>query len=137
MSLMEKKMTKIAVPTNDGIAISEHFGRSAGFIVFTIEQNSIQSQEMRANLPHGESQHGNCAESSGDAHRQHHTGMAAILGDCQTVLCAGMGRRAADALQEAGIKAVVVPAAGPATDLVSAYLSGKLIGQDAGFCSCH
>lgn len=42
---------RIAVPTNDGITVSPHFGRSAGFLVFEIEERRIKSREMRTTRP--------------------------------------------------------------------------------------
>jgi len=40
---------KIAVPTNDGATLSQHFGRSAAFLMFEVEDGRITSQELRAN----------------------------------------------------------------------------------------
>ena len=40
---------RIAVPTNDGASISEHFGRSASFLIFEIENGQIKSRELRTN----------------------------------------------------------------------------------------
>ena len=35
---------RIAIPTNDGATVSAHFGRSAAFLVFEVEQGQIQSR---------------------------------------------------------------------------------------------
>ena len=39
---------RIAVPTNDGTSISEHFGRSAAFLIFETENGKIKSRSQRA-----------------------------------------------------------------------------------------
>jgi predicted Fe-Mo cluster-binding NifX family protein len=118
---------RIAVPTNDGATLSEHFGRSAAFLVFEVESGQIKSQETRANLPHQFPPGGACGhqgEGRGEGHN--HTAMVAVLAGCDIVLCGGMGRRAAEALKAAGISAVSVATSGPAAEIVAAYVAGAL-----------
>ena len=38
---------RIAIPTNDGASISEHFGRSAAFLIFEIENGQIKRRDSR------------------------------------------------------------------------------------------
>ncbi len=38
---------RIAVPTNDGNSISEHFGRSASSLVFETENGKIKSHSLK------------------------------------------------------------------------------------------
>ena len=38
---------RIAVPTNDGISISEHFGRSAAFLIFETENGKIKTHRLK------------------------------------------------------------------------------------------
>jgi len=40
---------KIAVPTNDGVTLSEHFGRSNAFLIFELENGQITSRSKRSN----------------------------------------------------------------------------------------
>lgn len=40
---------KIAVPTNDGLSIAEHFGRSVGFLVFHTGNGQITAREIKEN----------------------------------------------------------------------------------------
>ena len=53
---------KIAVPTNDGLSIAEHFGRSAGFMVFQTENGQIMARELKQNT----AQHTDAQSSCGD-----------------------------------------------------------------------
>jgi predicted Fe-Mo cluster-binding NifX family protein len=126
---------KIAVPSNDGVTLSEHFGRSKQFLVFEVDESKILSQEARANLPHAPHGEG-CSTGSAGAHENHHGGMAALLHDCQVVVCGGMGWRAAEALKSAGITCVIASGSGPADQLVAGYLSGRIEVSGTGFCKC-
>ena len=45
---MKEKM-KIAMPSDNGSQIAQHFGRAKGFIVFTIEEGIIQKEEYLDN----------------------------------------------------------------------------------------
>ncbi len=128
---------KIAVPTNDGVNLAEHFGRSAAFIVFEVDGNKIASQEIRQNLPHDDHALHGCGAEATDNHKNHHTGMAAILDGCSLVVCGGMGWRAAQSLEEAAIRPVIVAAAGPAAQIVTRYLAGELTPAQDGFCRCQ
>lgn len=38
---------KVAIVTNDGEYVSQHFGRSRYYKIYTIENNEIQNVEMR------------------------------------------------------------------------------------------
>ena len=128
---------KIAVPTNDGLSIAEHFGRSAGFLLFETENGQITSRQMKENTAqhtHAQSSCGNQAESAG-AHD--HTTIVTALAGCDVVICAGMGRRAADALKQAGVREVIVTRPGPVEEPVQAYLRGELTGTSESFCQCR
>ncbi len=126
---------RIAVPTNDGTSISEHFGRSAAFLIFETENGQIKGRTMKTNgAHHGQ---GDCAQHS-TANRAHsHSGILAALEGCEIVICAGMGSRAAEALKAGGVTDIVVTAAGPAEEIVSAFLAGKLTRKTERFCACR
>jgi nitrogen fixation protein NifB len=127
---------RIAVPTNDGTNISEHFGRSAAFLVFEIENGRIGSRQMRPNAACHSHEKGACGESGGSHGSHSHAGILAALEGCQTVICAGMGQRAAEALQSAGITPVLAAAQGSAEAAVAAYLRGERAALSEGFCRC-
>ena len=127
---------RIAVPTNDGITVSPHFGRSAGFLVFEIEERRIKSREMRTNQTQHSHAQGACGDHSGGSEVQSHAGILSALAGCDVVICSGMGRRAAEALKAGGITEVVFTAPGPAEETVVTYLAGNLSVSDQHFCQC-
>jgi predicted Fe-Mo cluster-binding NifX family protein len=126
---------KIAVITENGKTISQHFGRAPYYLVFTIEDGKITNREMRDKIGHShfESQaHEHGDESAGhgmdSSSHQKHGQMAAAIKDCQVLLCGGMGRGAYVSMEALNIKPVVAGI----TDIeeaVQAYLDGKLRDQ--------
>ena len=135
---------KIAVPTNDGVTMSHHFGRSASFLVFDVQGNSIKRCETRANdgrCSHGaEQSHGdecqNGTHNHADTHS--HAGFVSTMADCQLVICSGIGDGARQAFEAGGIKVMLIgPDAGPAEKTVAAYLAGTLVETFASSCGCH
>jgi predicted Fe-Mo cluster-binding NifX family protein len=124
---------KIAVPTNDGHSMAEHFGQSSEFLVFGVKDGQIENCERRVNT--GCHADGYCSienASGPDVHAE----MAASLQGCDIVLCLGMGKRAAEALKAGGISPITVAAVGPARAIVSFYLSGKLKPETVEFSHC-
>ncbi len=132
---------RIAVPTNDGVSISAHFGRSAGFLVFEAEDGKIRSCVVKTNpAVHADGEHacaGNHAEASHAGHAAHdHSAIVSALAGCEVVLCAGMGQRAVDALRLSGVNEIVVTEPGPAEARVRDYLNGTLPVAPTHFCGC-
>lgn len=128
---------RIAVPTDDGMSISEHFGRSAAFLIFEVEGEAIRTCAMTANGGCHTHAAGDCAQDTGGNERDSHTAIVSTLTGSDVVICAGMGRRAAEALKSAGIREIVLTEAGPAAETVHAYLEGRLIPKTDGFCGCR
>jgi predicted Fe-Mo cluster-binding NifX family protein len=127
---------KIAVPTDDGLNVAAHFGRSAGFIVFEVEEGQIRSRELRENAPHAAPAEGSCGQQAA-AHGGHdHGTIVAALSDCSVVICGGMGSRAAAALRAAGISEIIPTPPAPAEAAVRAFLDGSLTASAQGFCRC-
>jgi len=131
---------KIAVATMDGTGMSSHFGRSAAFLVFTAENGAITAREVRENR-HTAFAQGQCGKSEAGPHHHGephhgHADILAALHDCNVVLSAGMGWRAATELRENGIEPVLTGAEMPAEEAVAAYLNGTLKSADS-FCRCH
>ena len=128
---------RVAVPSDDGETVAQHFGRSAAFLVFEIENGEIRGPEARPNRMHA-SPAGECASGGHhDGAGHSHAGILAVLADCEAVLCGGMGSRAANELAAAGIAVVMAPPAGSARETVAAWLSGSLEAAPGGFCRCH
>jgi predicted Fe-Mo cluster-binding NifX family protein len=127
---------RIAIPTNDGSTISQHFGRSAAFLTFDIENGEIKDRGLRPNGMEHTHEQGQCS-AAGAGHEQHsHAGIVTTLAGCDAVICAGMGWKAAEALESAGIECITTPQAGRAEDAVRAYLGGTLQTGGPGFCRC-
>ena len=128
---------KIAVATIDGIALSQHFGQSKGFVVFDVEDSTVRSRELRTNAdtPHNQ---GICNHDGENAPAAHgHAGIFELLGGCSVVLCGGMGGGAAQSMLANGIKPVILPGERSADDAVAIFISGTLPVAGAGFCNCE
>lgn len=126
---------KIAAVSEDGVTISQHFGRAPFYVVVTVEGGKIVSRETRnktghaqfAGEPHEEA-HGTDPRGHGfDAGAQsRHARMAAAIGDCQVLLARVMGAGAYQSMEQAGIRPVVTDI--PTVDeAVRAYLEGRLV----------
>jgi len=127
---------RIAVPTNDGASISEHFGRSAAFLIFEIENGQIKSHELKSNGAKHSHAQGACDHHSAESKPHNHAGILAALEGCEVVICAGMGQRAAEALRNCSTQILVAPPAS-AEETVGTYLAGKLTPQTKRFCQCQ
>jgi predicted Fe-Mo cluster-binding NifX family protein len=127
---------KIAAVSEDGVTISQHFGRAPFYVVVTVENGVIVGHETRAKMghaqfaaePHAEEAHGLDPRGHGfDAGAQsRHARMAAAIADCQVLLARGMGAGAYQSMEEAGIRPVVTDIPG-IDEAVRAYLEGRLV----------
>lgn len=123
---------KIAIITDDGKSISQHFGRATHYMVLTIEEGKIINRELREKMGHnqfsGESHEEHHGENHGmdEAHHDKHAQMAGSIADCEAVICGGMGMGAYQSMLRLNIKPVV-------TDLqnidaiAQAYMDGKIV----------
>ena len=127
---------KIAAVSEDGVTISQHFGRAPFYVVVTVENGQIVGREMRSKMghaqfaaePHTEEAHGADPRGHGfDAGAQsRHARMAAAIADCQVLLARGMGAGAYESMAQAGIRPVVTDI--PVIDeAVRSYLEGRLV----------
>ncbi len=128
---------KVAVATDDGVHVSMHFGRSAGFLVFDVEGKNVSSCELRDNN-HSAHAQGQCDHSQHQpGHGGHsHAGLVGLLDGCEVVLCGGMGAGAAQALTASGIRPVIVRTQGTAEEAVGLFARGELQAAPSGFCGC-
>lgn len=127
---------KIAVATNDGNSISQHFGQSTGFIIFEVEGTEVRNRQFRSmsQTPH---EQGLCDHGPAkDPGAQNRASIPELLRDCKIVLCGGMGAGAAQALGRLGIEPLIV-AAVSADDAVASYLRGTLTRSSASLCHCQ
>jgi len=127
---------KIAAVSEDGVTISQHFGRAPFYVVVTVEGGKIVSHETRSKMghaqfaaePHAEEAHGADPRGHGfgaDA-QSRHARMAAAIADCQVLLARGMGAGAYQSMAEAGIRPVITDIA-EIDQAVQAYIEGRLV----------
>ena len=123
---------KIAAISDDGVTISQHFGRASLYVVVTVEDGQIVSTESRSKLGHHsfagqdhepEIQGGRHGYGQGAQAR--HTSMMETISDCQALLSGGMGWGAFEAVKEMGIDAVITDVA-DIKQAASLYAEGKL-----------
>jgi predicted Fe-Mo cluster-binding NifX family protein len=127
---------KIAAVSEDGVTISQHFGRAPLYVVITIEEGKIISREIRDKMGH--------AQFSGEKHEEHHHAddprghgfdpasqnrhgqMVANISDCEVLLARGMGRGAYESIKQANIRPIVTDVEG-IDEAVQTYLAGSLV----------
>lgn len=123
---------KIAVITDDGKTISQHFGRAAYYMVVTVENEKITGSELREKMGHVHfvDQH-HASESPGQKHgmdpasHNKHIQMSEVIADCEALLCRGMGMGAYESMKSRGIKPIVTDIPN-IEDAVMAYVQGTI-----------
>lgn len=123
---------KIAAITDDGTTISQHFGRARFYAVLTVDHDEIVKREMRDKMGHGQfvPQEGHLDEKGrhgfGSGSQERHAAMAEAIGDCEVLLCRGMGWGAYESMKQAGIETIVTDI-GNIEEAVRAYLEGTIV----------
>ena len=124
---------KVAAITDNGVTISQHFGRAAYYLVATIENGRIVDRELRSKLGH--SHFHNQVHIEGEPEQPHgmdaashnkHLQMAEAIADCTALLCRGMGTGAYQSMQARGIRPVVTDIVA-IEDAVMAYIEGSIV----------
>ncbi len=126
---------KIAIITDEGTTISQHFGRAAYYLVVTIEDGKIISRELRekmghahfVNLPHPDEVPGQPHGMDAASHNKH-IQMADAIADCEALLCRGMGMGAYESMKTRGIRPVVTDIV-TIDEAVKAYVDGNIVDQ--------
>lgn len=96
---------RVAVASEDGVVIQQHFGRASRFLIYEIVGAEFRRVEIRENQPAcgtGESEDGQHAE---DPMRR----SVELVADCRAVLAARIGPGAVGKLAERGVLAFVIP----------------------------
>jgi len=125
-------MVKIAVISEDGTNISQHFGRAPYYVIITVEGGKIVTKETRDKTGH----HTFAAHQPPDLapNERHgynagaqvrHKSMAETISDCQILLVGGMGWGAYEAMQSYNITPIVTDVSN-IDEAVQLYLDGKL-----------
>ena len=128
----QENIMKVAVISDNGTDLSQHFGRAPYYIVFTIEDGKITQRDLREKLGHNQFGSGHHEHEHGHEHGQDaashgkHASMAEAISDCQALICGGMGMGAYESLKRLNIKPVVTDMT-DAEAAVKAYIDGSLI----------
>ena len=123
---------KIAAITDDGKTISQHFGRARYYLVVTVEDGKVLTQERRDKeghhtfAPQEAMEHPVSSPHGFDpASRNRHAQMLATIQDCQVLLAGGMGLGMQRNLEEVGIRPVLTDAR-DIQEAVQAFVDGRL-----------
>ena len=124
---------KIAVITDDGKTISQHFGRAQYYLVATVENGQVINRELRdklghthfANEPHGPETPGQ-PHGFSPASQDRHARMALTINDCEVLLCRGMGLGAYESMKTYGIKPIVTDIE-VIDEAVAAFIAGQIV----------
>ena len=110
---------KIAVTTDDGETVSQHFGQAKYFKVFVVENNQVVGSEMRVKASH---QHGDHSHPGGVHPGQQ---MVETISDCQVIISGGMGTPALNRATATGLK-VFLSGISLIDSAVEVYIAGTL-----------
>lgn len=104
----------IAVVTDDGINVSQHFGRAKFFEVIYIENGIIVKKERRDKPGHHSFAHKESHEHQQSEHRgfgngshNKHIKMADVINECDYIITRGMGAGAFQSMTQLNIKPIV------------------------------
>jgi len=123
---------KIAAITDDGITVSQHFGRAPLYVAVTVEDGKVVGQETRPKAGHHTfAAHHQASDHAGkhgyDAGSQvRHASMAETIADCQVLIAGGMGWGAYESLKSRNIEPIVTDVE-TIDEAVKLYLEGKLV----------
>ena len=125
--------TRIALPTDDGTALCQHFGRAHYYKVVEITDGKVTSSELRDKFAHV---CGDAVLDSGLPHEEVHKRLAEAAHGCDTVVAGGMGKGAMDALLAAGLKVIQTDMV-DLNEIVEAYGKGQLVNTTGAMHCCH
>jgi predicted Fe-Mo cluster-binding NifX family protein len=125
---------KIAIITDNGNTISQHFGRANFYAVLTIENGRIAQREMRDKLSHKHfaSEAHVHSNEPGQPHgldpaaQSLHGQMSDTIADCETLICGGMGTGAYQSMKDRGIRPVITDIK-TVEEAALAYIAGNLV----------
>jgi predicted Fe-Mo cluster-binding NifX family protein len=93
-------ITNLAVPTDDGVTISSHFGQAKYYKILTVEDGRVKKAEIREKVAHN---HGQVAPDGS------HLGQKMIdsIADCQVLISGGMGSPVHERALQAGLQVIL------------------------------
>ncbi|WP_448375147.1 NifB/NifX family molybdenum-iron cluster-binding protein [Fervidobacterium sp.] len=145
---------RIAIPTDDGITVADHFGRAEYFMIVEIENGKEISRKLSENLHakghghHGHHEHyehkhahghhnGNCDNNECENGHEHghgyshghthgHDEVFASTGDIEAVIAVRIGPHMFEDLKEKNIDVYLVTPNTPIDEAVSKMILGEL-----------
>ena len=123
---------KIAAITEDGITISQHFGRAPLYVVVTVEDGEVTNKEARDKTGHHTFAAHHTDLAPGERHgydsgaQTRHASMAEAIADCQVLISGGMGWGAYESMKSYNIEPVVTDVES-IDEAVKLYIDGELI----------
>jgi predicted Fe-Mo cluster-binding NifX family protein len=124
---------KIAIASDDGKNISQHFGRAPYYIVYTIDNDKVTAREVRDKVghhtflnEHGNEPHSCHGEHGADAASQNkHKSMLSAAEDCQVIVAGHMGGGAYRSMVDKDIEPVLTDIKDP-DEVIKAMIEGRL-----------
>jgi len=123
---------KIAAVSDDGVSVSQHFGRAEYYVVVTAEDGQITASEMRPKAGHRTFAGQESAPlAPGERHgydpgsQEKHRAMAETIADCDVLIAGGMGWGAYESLRANGIRPIITDLS-DIREAVSRLLAGDL-----------
>jgi predicted Fe-Mo cluster-binding NifX family protein len=114
---------KIAIATDDGgKTIASHFGRTKGFVIYTVKGSNIQSEVYKVNDFTGHARGMQKSNHNIDRHGP----ILKALNDCEIVITHGMGQRIYTDLKNSGIQPLITNETNTRNAIIS-YLNGELL----------
>jgi predicted Fe-Mo cluster-binding NifX family protein len=123
---------KIAVVSDDGQMVSQHFGRAPYYVVLTLEDGRVVHRESRDKLGHMDfggqhnQEHHEHHHGSGEEADHRHNMMIAPICDCEVLVASGMGAGAYEAVRSQGVRPVVTDIK-LIDDVAKAFVDGQLV----------
>jgi predicted Fe-Mo cluster-binding NifX family protein len=123
---------KIAVISDNGTTVSQHFGRAPYYVVITAEDGKIVDKEKREKPGHQSFAHHEEHHAHEEGHgfgaqaQSRHASMAEPIADCQVLIAGGMGWGAYENLTSRGIETIVTDIKN-IDEAIKLYLEGKLL----------
>ena len=124
---------KIAVISEDGTTISQHFGRAPYYVVVTAEDGEVVDKETRDKMGHHSfagQHHDDTAPGErhgfGAGAQSRHASMAETIADCKLLIAGGMGWGAYENMTSRGIETIVTDIR-TIDEAIKLYLEGKLL----------
>jgi len=131
---------KIAVVTNNGKTVSQHFGRSRYYRIATVRDNIVIAEEIRergtghfAQQQNHEHDHnaerheeGNGRHGFGAEAQSKHAMMAQEISDCNVLVAGGMGSGAYENFKSAGLD-VILTDLHSIDEVFAKYIDGSIV----------